>query len=237
MVTARSGSSLRLRRSGRNKVSMRSKASVRGVFGGRSVTLPGLSSSSTVGEAKELIACLEGTPESMQVLHYGKVTMSDAALTLGFYGFPDGGEMKLVRSIKGGHCQVPCGIFDDPAMVESVKEDAATIRKAMVQIGELMAEKQTPTIFNQMVRWVNTKEDHACKIITKMSEYGLCQRCKHFSDPTSPFENEKDYTDAVLAHHTVMTASMKCKQNVDESFCDKLDHAIGDMGKMYTPVE
>ncbi len=35
------------------------------------------------------------------------------------------------------HCQVPCGIFDDPARVEALKEDAATVRKAMVQINEL----------------------------------------------------------------------------------------------------
>ena len=35
------------------------------------------------------------------------------------------------------HCQVPCGIFDDPARVSELKEDAATIRKAMVQIAEL----------------------------------------------------------------------------------------------------
>ena len=35
------------------------------------------------------------------------------------------------------HCQVPCGIFDDPARVAALKEDAATVRKAMVQINEL----------------------------------------------------------------------------------------------------
>ena len=36
-----------------------------------------------------------------------------------------------------GHCQVPCGIFDDPVRVELMKEDAATVRKAMIQINEL----------------------------------------------------------------------------------------------------
>ena len=35
------------------------------------------------------------------------------------------------------HCQVPCGIFDDPAKVSELKQDAATIRKAMVQTNEL----------------------------------------------------------------------------------------------------
>ena len=133
------------------------------------------------------------------------------------------------------HCQVPCGIFDDPAMVAGVTEDCATIRKAMEQIVELGAKKdQTATDFNQMVRWVNTKEDHACKIIKQMGEYGLCQRCKLPSDPTSPFANDEEYVQALRSHHSVMTAAMKCKQNVDLAFVDKLDAAVEEMGRMYT---
>lgn len=46
------------------------------------------------------------------------------------------------------HCQVPCGIFDDPARVEALKEDAATVRKAMVQIAELGTG--TPLAVNQV---------------------------------------------------------------------------------------
>ena len=47
------------------------------------------------------------------------------------------------------HCQVPCGIFDDGARVAALKEDAATIRKAMVQINELSAEPG-PLALNQV---------------------------------------------------------------------------------------
>jgi hypothetical protein len=46
------------------------------------------------------------------------------------------------------HCQVPCGIFDDPMRVKIIKEDAATIRKAMVQINEL-APQSSPLALNQ----------------------------------------------------------------------------------------
>lgn len=46
------------------------------------------------------------------------------------------------------HCQVPCGIFDDPARVTALKEDAATVRKAMVQINELGTA--TPLALNQV---------------------------------------------------------------------------------------
>lgn len=47
---------------------------------------------------------------------------------------------------------MPCGIFDDPARVEALKEDAATVRKAMVQINELSAEN-TPLALNQVRHW------------------------------------------------------------------------------------
>ena len=49
------------------------------------------------------------------------------------------------------HCQVPCGIFDDPATVAAVNEACATIRKAMVQINELSASLDALKI-NQMTR-------------------------------------------------------------------------------------
>merc|ERR1719443_586279 len=75
-----------------------------------------------------------------------------------------------------GHCQVPCGIFDDPARVEALKEDAATVRKAMVQINELGTA--SPLALNQSVRWIMTKEDHAKAIISTVGEYMLAQRVK-----------------------------------------------------------
>jgi hypothetical protein len=33
-----------------------------------------------------------------------------------------------------------------------------------------------------------------------------------------------------------MQAAMKTKQAVEEDTCDALDHALGDMAKMYLPV-
>merc|ERR1711939_1099421 len=76
---------------------------------------------------------------------------------------------------------------------------------------------------NQMTRWVNTKEEHASKIITLMSEYALCQRVKPVSDPKSPFKSEGDYVEALRAHHAVMTAAVTCKQQVDPAKADALE--------------
>merc|ERR1712125_278771 len=127
------------------------------------------------------------------------------------------------------------GIFDDPKLVAELKEACATITKAMVQINELGAD-MTPQNFNQMTRWVNTKEEHASKIISLMSEYCLCQRVKPVGDPKSPFKEEKDYIAALCAHHAVMTAAVKCKQTVDPANADALEAKATEMSKMYLPA-
>ena len=140
--------------------------------------------------------------------------------------------MHLVLRLRGGHCQVPCGIFDDPKLVADVKEAVATIKKAMVQISELSAT-MTALNINQITRWVNTKEEHASKIISLMSEYCLCQRVKPVSDPKTPFASEAEYVSAIQSHHKVMLAAVKCKQNVDPAVADALDAAVAEMSKMY----
>lgn len=42
---------------------------------------------------------------------------------------------------------------------------------------------------------------------------------------------------ALKAHHAVMQTAMKAKQSLDVAASDALDHAIGDMAKMYKPQE
>merc|ERR1711865_891844 len=114
-------------------------------------------------------------------------------------------------------------------------EAVATIKKAMVQINDLSATMNALNI-NQMTRWVNTKEEHATKIIALMAEYCLCQRVKPVGDPKSPFKEEKDYIAALMAHHAVMLAAVKCKQTVDEANAAALDAAAAEMSKMYLPA-
>ena len=132
---------------------------------------------------------------------------------------------------------MPCGIFDDPLIVAEIRQACATIRKAMAQINELSASTGDAQAFNQMTRWVNTKEEHCSKIMSTVADYCLAQRCKIFGTEGSPFETEKDYIDALKAHHAVQVAAMKAKQTVDASQCDALEHAVEDMSKMYLPVE
>merc|ERR1712125_112878 len=105
----------------------------------------------------------------------------------------------------------------------------------MAQINELSATVNTLNM-NQMIRWVNTKEEHCGKIITTVSEYCLCQRVKPIGDPKTPFKSETDYIDALKAHHVVMTAAVKCKQTVDPENATKLLGAVTDWSKMYLPA-
>ena len=117
-------------------------------------------------------------------------------------------------------------------MVAQMKQDAETIRKAIVQSKELHATAGGDVLaMNQMTRWIMTKEDHCSKIITRVGEYCLCQRVK-----PAVFKSDEEYVQALKAHHAVMQSAMKCKQVMDEAACDALDHAITDMAKMYTPV-
>eukprot|EP00656_Telonema_subtile_P013585 TRINITY_DN16900_c0_g1_i1.p1 TRINITY_DN16900_c0_g1~~TRINITY_DN16900_c0_g1_i1.p1 ORF type:complete len:164 (+),score=66.89 TRINITY_DN16900_c0_g1_i1:208-699(+) len=129
------------------------------------------------------------------------------------------------------HCQVPCGIFDDPARVNQLKEDARTIRKAMEQVQAAEEKKAEDSLhhINQVTRWVMTKEDHACKIITLVAEYMLCQRVK-----PGAFESKEEYWKALEVHHALMQAAMKTKQTLDTKACDDLEHCIEHLTAMYT---
>merc|ERR1711920_762892 len=100
-------------------------------------------------------------------------------------------------------------------------------------INELSANMNAQNL-NQITRWVNTKEEHAGKIIKEMSEYCLCQRVKPVSDPKTPFSSEADYIAALESHHRVMLAAVKCKQTVDPANADALQAAAAEMSKMYT---
>ena len=133
------------------------------------------------------------------------------------------------------HCQVPCGIFDDPAIIDEMKQASTTIRKAIVQATALHSKAtglglgSDPLAMNQMIRWVNTKEEHCNKIIKLTSEYCLCQRVKAAS-----FKSETEYLEALKFHHIVMQAAMKAKQSMDVASVDALDHALADLAQMYT---
>ena len=108
------------------------------------------------------------------------------------------------------HCQVPCGIYDDAVRIVTIKEDFATISKAMVEIKTLSA-KNDPQSLNQLNRWTVTKEEHATNIQKVVSDYFLTQRVK---------SKNKNYDRHLRFLHELLVSAMKCKQTVESKNID-----------------
>lgn len=129
----------------------------------------------------------------------------------------------------GGHCQVPCGIYDDEARIAQMAEDATTIGKAIDQINDL-AGKDDAQSANQLTRWIMTKEAHASNVITIVSEYFLTQKVK----PVEPgSDGYQAYLEKLADHHRVMRAAMKAKQSADPATALALGTSIDTLAAHY----
>ena len=122
-----------------------------------------------------------------------------------------------------GHCQVPCGIYDDASRVKQMLEDVSTIDKAINKIIQLNDKNDFQSV-QQLVRWVNNKEIHAEKIITTISNYFLTQRVK---------PSAEDYLLRLSEHHRVILLSMKVKQKADAEVAKDLRKSVEALCKYY----
>lgn len=116
------------------------------------------------------------------------------------------------------HCEIPCGIYGDSLRIEQIEEHIRTLEKSMNQINEL--SEQGDKNYNQLVRWITNKDEHATKIQNIVSQYFLHQRIK----PVDP-ENEeayKRYVTHLKLLHEIMVYAMKAKQTTDLQYIKKL---------------
>lgn len=120
------------------------------------------------------------------------------------------------------HCEVPCGIYHDELRVQQIEEHIQTIEKAMHQIAELQSSEVIN--YNQLVRWINTKEEHAVKIQEIAEQYFLHQRVK-FADPADKEKYDKYITQLTTLHQLVVFA-MKSKQGIDTENVEKMRLAL-----------
>ena len=144
----------------------------------------------------------------------------------------------LTSSVLFSHCQVPCGIYDDAARIKQIQEDITTIQKAMKNINELSNNKTVPQDLNQLVRWVNTKEEHAQHIQDVIMQYFLAQRVKpkNVND-----EGYTKYISLTISCQKIIFHAMKCKQNTEVSYSEILlkevnlliDSYFDDHGKLH----
>jgi nickel superoxide dismutase len=127
------------------------------------------------------------------------------------------------------HCEIPCGIYEDSIRIALIKEHITTIEKSMNQIIEESA-KDTPN-WNQLVRWVTNKEDHAKKIQEIVSQYFLHQRIKIVDS-----EDEmayKKYQKHLGLLHQILVYSMKAKQTTDIQYITKLRESVSSFEDAY----
>ena len=112
------------------------------------------------------------------------------------------------------HCQVPCGIYDDAVRIIQIREHITTIEKAMKQIDQLTSDESSAQNMNQLVRWINTKEEHATFIQSIISDYFLAQRIKPKQNNEA---GRQQYIDQTLLLQQIIVSAMKSKQTVDKS--------------------
>ncbi len=132
------------------------------------------------------------------------------------------------------HCQVPCGIYGDRMRVDMHMEDAATIVKAMIQIGELSQGHEHGNT-NQLVRWTVTKEQHAQAIQDRVASYWLAQRIKAPTDDST--ESQAKYHRQLALMHGITVAAMKCKQTTEASHVQRLRELMLEFSATYFSEE
>jgi nickel superoxide dismutase len=132
------------------------------------------------------------------------------------------GSLSLVHA----HCEIPCGIYDDPARIELMREHITTIERSMDQIHVLSKDMKNGDVayHNQMVRWVTNKEDHAGKLQHIVSQYFMTQRIS---------ADDEKYAEKIAVLHQILVAAMKCKQTVDTGHVEKLRDLVDRFETLY----
>ena len=125
-------------------------------------------------------------------------------------------------SLANAHCEIPCGIYDDEARIALILEHVTTIEKSMASINQLQNEKTLN--YNQLVRWISNKEEHANKIQEIVTQYFLTQRIKPGTD---------QYTEKLTLLHKMLLLSMKCKQTTDSQHTKSLTAAVAAFEQVY----
>lgn len=126
------------------------------------------------------------------------------------------------------HCQVPCGIYDDEMRLEMIDEHIKTIERSMQQVVEL-SKADSPN-YNQIVRWVNNKEEHADKLTDIVTWYFMNQRVKPVSGDSQDYQM---YVSQITMLHEMMFYAMRAKQSTDMENVEKLRQLLEGFRRAY----
>ncbi len=134
-----------------------------------------------------------------------------------------------VGVVAQAHCEIPCGIYGDEMRVQMIAEHITTIEKSMKQVIELSAAEKPN--HNQLVRWVNNKEEHSDEIQHIVTQYFMTQRIK----PADPSDGEATaaYVKQLTLLHKVLIQAMKAKQTTDQAVVDDLRKLLDEFSEAY----
>ena len=125
-------------------------------------------------------------------------------------------------SYAAAHCEIPCGIYDDEMRIDMMAEHITTIEKSMKQILKLETSKSID--YNQLVRWVMNKENHANEFQEIVTQYFMTQRIK---------VDTENYAKKLIMLHKMLVYAMKCKQTTDTSNVKTLRSLIQEFRTLY----
>ena len=128
-----------------------------------------------------------------------------------------------------GHCEIPCGIYGDSLRIQQIDEHITTIEKSMTKIIELSDADDKN--YNQLIRWVTNKEEHAKKIQDIVSQYFLHQRIKP-TDPSNTEQYEK-YINRLTLLHKLQVYAMNAKQTTDLEYIEKMRNTLHKFADAY----
>ncbi|MBN2365991.1 MAG: superoxide dismutase [Calditrichaeota bacterium] len=132
-----------------------------------------------------------------------------------------------------GHCQIPCGIYGDEMRFKMIEEDITTVEKSIKQILEL--SKASPVNYNQLVRWITNKDEHATKIQDIVNAYFFTQRIS----PVDPSDKKayQEYIHKLELLHQLLYYAMKTKQTTDLAHVEKLRTLLQEFYDVYFSPE
>ena len=84
--------------------------------------------------------------------------------------------------------------------------------------------KETPVNYNQLVRWISSKETHANEIQHIVTQYFMTQRIK---------PDAKKYDEKLKALHHMLIYAMKSKQTADTANTEKLKALLKEFEILY----
>jgi nickel superoxide dismutase len=127
------------------------------------------------------------------------------------------------------HCELPCGIYGDEMRIKLIEEHITTIEKSIKFI--LSQEKLKEKNYNQLVRWINNKDNHAQYIQDIVSQYYMTQRIKPVSKEKGPLYDK--YIEQLRLAHEMLIYAMKAKQKTDIKHVETLRSLLQDFSKAY----